>query len=372
MGKRSLNRLSPVPYLLWGTAQIVGGLFPVIILKPYFAKILIALITGLFINLDAWAQVTEQWIEVDSIEDSAEPIAQVLAGQIASKLRAEGTKIIFLNLAFCSAPAIKDTLPIGFKYTPDAQRDIQAESERTKLAWCQGFQTALERSLITGGIKFLPETARDSIRAALAAEAGYQHGSMQVDVTKAVELGKQQAFQAFVNVVVTDAGPGKAQANARSINVRDGVVNISEQARVTMKADSVRSTGVKVAAYSSMGIGLITALYGHAKVSSTNEQSKKDYRLYKAASSSEEAVSYREKVEDSDAKAKLAGAVAGLGWGLFFGGAVYHWLSGDKQVSYRLASQEERNEPQAKDTFLLSLAPFWERDLAGIQLDFSF
>ena len=250
------------------------------------------------------------WTEVENAADGAVAAAEVLGKQLASRLLREQSRVIFLNLREC-APNIG----------------------RGDDGWCGAFQSRLATHLVREGIRFLPEDSVTQIRAKIAQEQVYQHGSMQVDVTKAVQLGKQKAFQAFTTVRVIGDRSGDIHIESQSINIRDGVVSVSEAFAVRRRVDVSKTIGsyLKGSAYMMIGLGIAAGgiRYG------MQEKSKADdtYAQYEATKDAAEASRLRQKTQEHDNSATIGYGVGAIG-AIFAVYGMTHWGSEEYQTSY--------------------------------------
>lgn len=300
------------------------------------------------------------WKVVDSISDTASPVAESLASKMAPKLIAEGTKVVFLNISKCVIPG-EDLEPSKIvKVTEEMKKKAQEENIKDNEAWCHSFQTSLESALIAKGIRFLSEGERNAIRDKIASEEGYQYSSMQVDVSKAVELGRQKAFQAFVTVTINPNGPKRILVSANAINIKEGVVSLSEKVKVTNKSDLHWSIGSIIGGSFALTLGLSTAAYGHIHADKENQLSNDQFKIYKSASNTDQATESRKSVEDHDKKAAYYNSIAAVGWVLILGSGYYLLASNETVISYKLEAMNQPRESIDKPKSLLTWAPFIE------------
>ena len=175
---------------------------------------------------------------------------------------------------------------------------------------------------------------------------------MNVEVSKAVELGKQKAFQAFVQVTISPTNDGTLIA-ASSVNIAEGVVSISEHAQIRYRSETVdrRTWRQSFIGWLLMGGGM--AASGYSAFHGQQEQAKANdaYSKYKAATEAEDATANREQVKRHDADASLFNAAA-----LVFGaaavyGVVYYNRSAQSReiLSYKIdvADISVRTDPFA-------------------------
>ena len=179
----------------------------------------------------SWASDDNEWIPLSRTEDTPEILGENLANKLVLKFKKEGTNVIFLALPKCvPGPIVSDE-------------------------WCDNFYSELMTKLSAKNIRFLKENEQKSIREKIANEQAYQQGSLQVDVSKAVSLGKQNAFQAYVSIEVIGSSADKIRTTANSINIEQGAVTITEKAAITIKLENMRSTGT-------LFFGLTTSIFG--------------------------------------------------------------------------------------------------------------
>ena len=137
-----------------------------------------ALSTLILVMVPSPVALAGGWQSAESIQDLENPLASDLAAKLASELKAEQSTVIFIDMHACRGPE-------GFA--------------------CERFQATFQRALLDKRIAFLPEAQSNEVRAKIANEHLYQNESGHVDVAKAVAMGSQEAFSAFVTVNVSTA-----------------------------------------------------------------------------------------------------------------------------------------------------------------------
>lgn len=289
---------------------------------------------------------TDTWVDIDIASDSAGPAAETLAQALGAKLKTEKSKVLFLNVERCE-PALTDAK-----------------------AWCAAFQASLESFLVKQGLRFLPEAIKDELREKIAQEQVYQHNSMQVDVTKAVELGKQKAFHAFTTVSVSGE-PGNIKLSASSVSIKDGVVTVSENETLKLKQEQVRPWGVWLKGWMLMGTG--TAALGYGLYAAEQSQQKSDgyYAQYKKASTSDDATTARGKVEKQDRVTQAYNIGAGVGAAAALYGIYYYVKNNEASLSYKINMAADGGTRSPTPFAVLDLTPFAASGVVGISLDTS-
>ena len=249
-----------------------------------------------------------QWTEIGNAEGLSEIIAHDLAYKLVPRLNREGSKVVFLNLSKCS---------IGF---------IVSDS------WCEVFKNELETALVSRGIVFLNEKDQKSVREKIALEQAYQMSSMQVDITKAVELGKQHAFQAYVNLDVFDAGSDKVRVAASSVNIRDGVTTISEKSSITVRKEKSRSMMTWVFGLGGLVIGTGVSAASYITGSNFDSQADKKYLEYKSATTPDQATQKRNELDSLTKKRDQEYTLSGIAATVAIAGGWY-FMAAAKTVS---------------------------------------
>lgn len=302
-------------------------------------KIIIALAT-LAMPLPAYADVElDKWIEVDAASETTTPAAEALGQPLGKHLKAEGSKIIFLNIAQCD-PGLTDTNN-----------------------WCPNFQNSLETYLIHQGFRFLPEATKDDIRQKIAQEQVYQQNSMQVDTSKAVALGQQKAFNAFVTIAVSGDGKGNIRLSANSVNIKDGTVSISENANLKLQQETVRPWGVVFKGWMLMGGGLAVTGAGLYQANKSQQKSNDDYASYNKATTPDAATSARDKVSQDDKLVSLYQDVAIVGGVVGLYGLYYYMTNKEQSLSYKITTASTQQHAPDRDWHV---EPMLSRNMLGL------
>lgn len=279
----------------------------------------------------------------DSEADIAEESAEELGDMLADRLGDERSKVVFINMSHCS-PSLND--------------DDH---------WCHLFLSRIQAILSKEGIRFLGESQSADIRKKIIEEQVYQHDSKQVDVAKAVALGRQDAFQAFVSLVVDGSQhTNTIRITAQSVQIKLAATSISLSKTVRIKKTMVRSWGHVFTGWLIMGAGAAGAYRGYELHQYHSEKGDDAYSAYKDAKSEEDAVQYRKDAENHDERAKLSknAAVAGL---MVFGIGSLYLLGGQEEtLSYSIAG----NSPPSK-TRSWEFQPVIAKDNLGFALAFN-
>ena len=288
-----------------------------------FKKKISLLILGLFasmtVSIYAYSDVEyDSWISVDSLSETSTPSAEALSKKLSSKLKSEKSKVIFLDVRSCDVLSHGNNRP-----APEVSTDLEEEAPQKRnlkasnsdSPWCLSFQAALESSLIGQGIRFLPESSKNEIRQKISEEQVYQHNSMQVDVGKTVQMGKQSTLQAFVTVSVSDGGENVISILASSLNIKDGVVTISEKVTLKIKQTRDKTWGSVFKGLGIFGVGAGTTAACLINAGIEKKKSDAYFASYKAANTAEGATENRQRVEKHDNIAtyyKVGAIVGGL------------------------------------------------------------
>lgn len=288
---------------------------------------------------------TDTWIEIDVVSDSSAPAAEALAQELGKKLKAEKSKTIFLNVNKCE-PGL-------------------AEAS----SWCSSFQSSLESFLVKQGLRFLPESAMTEIREKIAQEQVYQHNSMQVDVAKAVELGKQRAFQAFASVSVAGDGQGNIKLAASSVNIQEGVVTVSENVSLKIRQEQVRPWGVWFKGWMLMGSGLAGTAYGLYQADQSKQKSDDYYAEYKKADTADTATASRKKVEKQDKTTQLSNIGAGISATVALYGLFYYLKNKEDALSYRVNLVDDAKGGSSSGFASLSISPLVSNSMLGLGVE---
>lgn len=316
------------------------------------------------------ATAQEKWKEVETMTDTATPIAERIAAKIAPKLITEGTKVIFLDYSKCIVLEYKK--PSTKKQTPEQKTAMEEEIERyhdANESWCNNFQSSIEAALISKGIKFLGESERNVIRKKIAEEQGYQSSSMQVDVTKAVELGRQRAFQSFVSINITPDAKSRIIVTASSIDIKEGVVNLTEKIKASYDTKSNWTTSQLVAGSMLIGLGLPIGAYGQINGDKESRLSDEKFKIYKSAATPEDATQARKVVDDHDKKAAQYHGIGAAGWAMTISGILYLWISNNRTVLYRLETSNQYPTQNKESEKILAWQPFLTKS-GGIGISF--
>lgn len=239
------------------------------------------------------------WQSLDSSEKLAETLSKELAQKLVGKLRSESTKVVFTNLSKCESGSVVTD------------------------SWCESYMSELHSEMIQGGINFLSESDQSSIRAKIAQEQSYQYSSQQVDLTSAVELGKQKAFQAYVDIVIAETYGETIRITAKSINIKNAVATVSERVGVSIKRDASRRWGTWFKGIGVIAIGGAMTSYGYSQGSKYADDADKKYESYKKATTASEATTARKEVKDLKQKGENAYSLAGVGFLTVLGGWWY-------------------------------------------------
>ncbi len=316
-----------------------------------YQRIKIAIMSGIMLVTSALSladdgsleQMTNRDELALQVNDSAIKSGEKLSEILASKLKAEGSRVVFINIASCSPPRVLNGAN-----------------------WCKSFEASLNSNLIKSSIKFLPELQKDDVREKIASEQVYQHDSMQVDSTRAVELGKQKAFQAFVSVNV-ETDRNVTQIRASSVNIKESVVTISEtmQVNYTNETYTPWSSRAKKWSIFALGIGVGTGCF----IASNREKEKSDqaYADYKNAKSTDDATKYR---GETERHGRIKGyydigiwtGAAIFVWGFFVGNNNASSLDYEIKVAGDTSAQSFSIAPLASD-FGLTSAISWHVSL---------
>lgn len=260
-----------------------------------------------------------EWVEISDVSESVGPASESLSKLLAERLKREKSRVIFVDFVNCN-PGLVDATN-----------------------WCEHFQSEVATYLIRQGLRFLPDRAKDEIRQKIADEQVYQHSSMQVDVTKAVELGQQKAFHAFVSVSAIGDGRGNIKLFASSINIKEGVVSISETVNVKFSHDVVRTWGAFFKGWMLMGAGIAGTGYGLYLAKLEKDKADAAYQAYKKATDPDEVVSKRKETEKHDQVGTLYQGAA-IGGGLLALYGFYVYRSGTEEIlSYKIANSRGIN-----------------------------
>lgn len=226
------------------------------------------------------------WEQADSINDTAAPLGEALANEVAKRLLQSSSKIIFLNVKNCEAP------------------------KGAEGSWCKNFTSELESRFIKAGLRFLAEGETSDVRKKIAEEQIYQQNSMQVDVSKAVELGKQKAFQAFVSVDVTADSSGTVTAHASSVDIKEGVVSVSEKTVMKVRSEAVRPWSVTLKSLGLMLLGGAGTALALVKADDAKKKGDAFFKEYNDAQNAGDATAARKKSEAQDGKVNTYYGVA--------------------------------------------------------------
>jgi hypothetical protein len=241
------------------------------------------LITLLAIQLSSLAAFGGAWEEIDGLNDAIKAGAE-LGKKIAKSLRQESSTVVALDVHGCS------------------------NSEK----WCDAAADAVESGLLNSGIQFLPDSQREKIRQQIMEEGAYQQSSMMVDPKTAVQIGKQQSIQAFVSVFIT-GDESRIVIKSQSISMKSATVTFKHTATIERRqqvGQVFRGWGPALT-WTSIGLGL-TAM-GSIKYLEYKQKADREYRSYKAASNSDDAVKYRTRTESADYWRNVAGGISILG-----------------------------------------------------------
>ena len=253
----------------------------------------------------------------DSEADIAEEAAEELGDALADRLEDERSKVVFINMSHCS-PSVKD--------------DDH---------WCHLFLSRVQAILSKEGIRFLGESHSADIRKKIIEEQVYQHDSKQVDIAKAVALGKQDAFQAFVSLVIDGSEhTNTIRITAQSIQIKLAATSISLSKTVRIKKTMVRSWGHVFTGWLIIGAGAAGAYRGYELQQYHKQHADDAYSNYQDARDEEDVVRYRKESERHDEKAKLShnATIAGL---VIAGIGGLYLLGGQEEtLSYSIASQD--------------------------------
>lgn len=284
---------------------------------------LVSTIASVFILVAQPAQADSNWKRLDGFSDSASVMGRELAKKVVPRLKIEGSHVVFSDMKKCNL-AIQSG---KCTYDKETKKENCYPNEEITWGWCSEFFNSFERYLLQRNIRFLSEAKKKAIREKIADEAGYQYSSKQVDITKAVELGKQEAFKAFVTLEVNGDGDSSIRTTARSINIKKAVVSVSEEVKFTFKVMKSKSLGIYAKGATWITLGLLGALACHGMGFEASDSADKYYDSYKSATTTEEATEYREKAETKDEAADSYHLGAFLGWGAFAYGI--HYLSNE-------------------------------------------
>lgn len=260
--------------------------------------------------------------QVEFESDVAEDLAEQIGESLAEKLQGEHSKVVFLDLAECT-PQVKD-------------------SEQ----WCKLFFAFVSMHLSRENIRFLSEAQSGKLREKIANESVYQHAARQVDVKKAVQLGKQDAFGAYVTMTVSGSSEtGVIYISAQSVNIKAAAttITISKVARVKIK--TARPWGnifLGVILTGAGGYGVDRAIKMEAL---HKDRASVQYSLYRTSKDPAEATRLRRKVQyEDEAIMRSQAAMAASGIVALIG--IYNLFLTEKEVlDYSLAYQPlERND----------------------------
>lgn len=249
------------------------------------------------------------WQEFDGITD-ADAAGKEIAEKLAIALKKERSNTVILEQRPC----------------PSAQN------------WCQSLSSSIERVLIAKGIQFLPEEQRNVIREKIAEEGLYQQSSELVDASKAVEIGKQEAVQAFVSISVSFDTEDKVMVEAQSIRVSSGTVTIKKSLRLTRKKELSTPLGNYFKGIMWAGIGLGVASVGFQQSRLYKKKSDDSYALYSQTKDPGEAKKYRSETEEYESRRNASGVVTGIGICISLYGLTRFSADQSEQSYYRLDS----------------------------------
>ena len=155
---------------------------------------------------------------------------------------------------------------------------------------------------------------------------------MMVDVAKAVELGKQQAIQAFVAVTVIGS-ESERLVEAKSISIAKGVITISKGVRIEQKSEISKSTSsyLRGTLYTVAGLGL--TVMAARKAIEEQDAADTGYAAYKATTVPSDASKLRKETKKHD---NMVSVYYGLG-AMALGTAIYGMFqfgNGDYSSTY--------------------------------------
>ena len=251
----------------------------------------------------------DNWTKVEGELELAEQLAKKTVEVLIPKLRKEKSSVVFINFQTC--------------YQPNS--------------WCDVFKSNLESAFISKGIKFLPEDKSSDIRTKIASENLYQHASLQVDVKKAVELGKQAAVHAFITLGIAN-DEVSIRATASSVSIKEGVVTISENIQMKVNRTTKRSIGAWLLGGTITAGGLYGAYYGHSNAAKQKKLADECYKKYQDAKTAEDATRERKDAEARDKEVIRFDNIAYLSWGVVLVGGWYLWTSGEEESSFKFAA----------------------------------
>jgi hypothetical protein len=285
---------------------------------------IVALLIAILIAESGFSKQVEY--EADIAEDLAEQIGEALA----EKLLNEHSKVVFLDLAECT-PQVKDS----------AQ-------------WCKLFFSLVSMELSKENIRFLSEAQSEKLREKIANEAVYQHAARQVDVKKAVELGKQDAFGAYVTMTVSGSSEtGVIYISAQSVNIKAAATTITLSKVAHVKTKTARPWG-------NIFLGLLlTGSGGYAvdravKIEALHkDRASREYSLYRTSEDPAEVVRLRRNVEFEDQAIVRCQAAMAAGGIITLIGLYNLFLTEKEVLDYSLASRIVT--PNAKPAFWIEM-----------------
>lgn len=253
--------------------------------------------------------------------DMAGEVAESLAEELADRLKDEDSRVIFLNLQSC-APSLSD-------------------DEH----WCNLFLSRVQSVFSKEKIKFLGESQSDEIRKKIVMEQVYQHGSKHVNISKAVELGVQDAFHAFVSITVDGSShTGTVHVSAQSVKIEAAAISISINRTVTTQVQSSASFKRVFAGLMIVGVGAVGLNRGFELEEHFRGKADSAYVQYKASQNEEDALRYRREVETNDEKASTIKEVQFLGWFTVLVGSFYMFSEGEPELTYDIAGRDTENQ----------------------------
>lgn len=282
-------------------------------------------------------------VRAESEAEMAEEAAEEIADELASKLKDEKSKVIFINLQECD-PSIT-----GEKH------------------WCKLFFSKMQSTLSGEKIRFLNESQSNAVRKKIVDEQLYQHGSKQVDVAKAVALGKQDAFHAFVSVSVDGSAElNSIQISVQSVKIKLAAISISLTRNIKYERSPSTSFGRVFKGLMVLGVGAAGLSRTMEIEKAHQDKADKAYLAYETASTEEDAVKFRKEVQTHDQKVDDLEPLKYFCLFTAVVGGFYMFSEGEEELSYDIA---ERGEIHKGESFW-KVSPVLATDNVGLSLGF--
>ena len=242
--------------------------------------------------------------------------AEELGSDLAAALDQEKSKVVFLDILKCDPGS----------------------------AWCEVFSGRLHSELSGSRIKFLTDDVAQRVREKVAKEQVYQQSSQMVDIEKAVEVGKQDAFHAFITIEVSGKlDDGVINIKTQSVKILEASTTISLFHMINISKSHSKSWSQIFTGFIFTGIGTAGALRANEMAYYHKDKGDEAYKNYGTAEDTANAKKSRKEVERHDNGVKMSRMGAVAGWSVAATGLLVLMSDGNETLKFKVESAEEKS-----------------------------